>query len=193
MRYVAVFGLLGVLGCGLDRSPPLRLIHARFDPDAKKIPMPTDVLRDARAARLNLPIDDTLTDAEKEFFGFLNTLDGWSSTMTASVELSGKLDPRTITFETLQVWDLSGAVPARERSHTCRVSKVIVRGSSLPLSSTLAVIVDDQPSSVFRKPKNSFSASVSVSSMGRLSRAARASRKTSVGIGIFFASGSKRA
>jgi hypothetical protein len=36
----------------LDPAPPI--IHARFDPDAKVIPMPTDVLRDAATQRLDL-------------------------------------------------------------------------------------------------------------------------------------------
>jgi dienelactone hydrolase len=115
MRYWTV---LALLGCGLDQSPPAKLIHARFDPDAKKIPMPTDVLRDSQAGKLNLPIDDTLTDAEKEFFGFLNTLDGWSSTMTANVEFTGKINPETINFQTLQVWDVAGPVPQRVQGAT---------------------------------------------------------------------------
>src|SRR5262245_38108691 len=117
MRRLVLFALLGA-GCGLDRSPPAKLIHARFDPDAKKIPMPTDVLRDQTARRLKLPIDDTLTDAETEFFTFLNTLDGWSSTMTASVELTGKLDPKTVTFDSVQVWDVAGPVPKRVNGTT---------------------------------------------------------------------------
>jgi len=47
-----------IAGCSnLDLDPQPALIHARFDPDARVIPMPTDVLRDAALGRLELPND----------------------------------------------------------------------------------------------------------------------------------------
>ncbi len=91
--------------CGLELDPRPSIIHARFDPDAKVIPMPTDVLRDAIAGRLDLPIDDTNTPAEVELFTWMNTMDGWSSASQASVELTAPIDPATITAETVQVWE----------------------------------------------------------------------------------------
>lgn len=94
-----------LVGCGLELDPPPPVIHARFDPDAKVIPMPTDVLRDEAVGRLNLPIDDTLTDAERELYGWLNTMDGWSSASSAKVELTGPIDAATVTAESLQVWE----------------------------------------------------------------------------------------
>jgi pimeloyl-ACP methyl ester carboxylesterase len=98
--------LLGALSaCGLELDPAPAIIHARFDPDAKVIPMPTDVLRDDEAGHLDLPIDDTLTPAELELYGWLNTMDGWSSASTAKVELTGAIDRATVTPETLQVWE----------------------------------------------------------------------------------------
>jgi pimeloyl-ACP methyl ester carboxylesterase len=100
---VPVLFVLG--GCGLELDPPPPVIHARFDPDAKVIPMPTDVLRDEVSGRLNLPIDDTLTDAERELYGWLNTMDGWSSASSAKVELTGPIDRATVTEDSLQVWE----------------------------------------------------------------------------------------
>lgn len=101
--------------CGLSRDPIPPIIHARFDPDAKVIPMPSDVLRDADTGRLALPIDDTLTDAEKEFYGFLNGMDGWSSAMSATVQFTGKIDPTSaLDPKNVQVWDFSTpAAPVR--------------------------------------------------------------------------------
>lgn len=97
----------------LELDPPKEIIHARFDPDAKVIPMPTDILRDAEAGRLDLPADDEdLTDAEREFYAYLNTMDAWSTTMAATVELTAPIDPATITPETVQVWHWRG-VPQR--------------------------------------------------------------------------------
>ncbi|MDB4962944.1 MAG: Lipase-like protein, partial [Myxococcales bacterium] len=112
-------------GCsdlGLDPAPTL--IHARFDPDASVIPMPTDVLRDPDAGRLNLPNDSAtelakLNASELEFYDYLETLDGWSSLMSATVELTGAIDPRSVGDATLQVWHW-GAHP--ERVEDVRVS-----------------------------------------------------------------------
>jgi hypothetical protein len=117
---VRMLGLLAILVAGcttLELDPPASIIHARFDPDASVIPMPTDVLRDAALARLNLPND---TDAERaklnateaEFYAYLETLDGWSSLMSATVELTGAIDDRSITDGTVQVWHW-GANPER--------------------------------------------------------------------------------
>ena len=105
------FALVGCSNIGLDPAPPI--IHARFDPDAKVIPMPTDVLRDAATQRLDLPVDDEdISAAEREFYTFLETLDGWSTAMSATVEFTGPINTATVTSESLQVWKWSG-VPAR--------------------------------------------------------------------------------
>lgn len=112
MRHLGsvVIGLVALAGCtdlGLD--PNAKLIHARFDPDARVIPMPTDVLRDAEAKKLKLPNDTDaerakLTAAELEFFDYLETLDGWSTLFSATVDFTGAIDPVTVNDGTLQVW-----------------------------------------------------------------------------------------
>ncbi len=105
--------LLGLGACSAyEPDDPPAVIHARFDPDAKVIPMPTDVLRDDVAGRLDLPIDDTLTAAETELYTYLNTLDGWSSASAAKVEFTAPIAPGTVTEETLQVWKW-GQSPSR--------------------------------------------------------------------------------
>src|SRR5262245_48300026 len=84
-RTTTVIVLLALGACAdptYDPRPPI--IHARFDPDAKAIPMPNDAVRDPVAGVLDLPNDTPeelarLTDAEKEFYAYLETLDGWSS------------------------------------------------------------------------------------------------------------------
>lgn len=79
--------------------------------------MPTDVLRDKDAGALSMPNDTAeelakLTAAEAEFYEYLETLDGWSTLMTATVEFTGAIDPVSITDGTVQVWHW-GAVPDR--------------------------------------------------------------------------------
>ena len=118
MRHFALTALV-FAGCtSLELDPAPRIIHARFDPDASVIPMPTDVLRDAAAGRLNLPNDTEkerakLNPTEAEFYDYLETLDGWSSLMSATVEFTGAVDPKSISDGTVQVWHWSGAVPQR--------------------------------------------------------------------------------
>lgn len=98
-------------------DPRPDVIHARFDPEAKAIPMPNDALRSAALGRLELPNDTPeelarLGEAEQEFYRYLETLDGWSTLMSATVELTAPIDPRSVTDDNLQVWRWSG-VPAR--------------------------------------------------------------------------------
>lgn len=89
-------------------DPPVEAIHARFDPDAKVIPMPSDALRDDAAGRLAIPIDDTTSPAEAELYTYLNTLDGWSSASAATVDFTGPIAPATVTDATVQVWKWGG-------------------------------------------------------------------------------------
>lgn len=111
-----VLGLLALAGCtDLSLDPSAKVIHARFDPDERVIPMPTDVLRDAAAGKLKLPNDTDaerakLSAAEAEFFTYLETLDGWSTLMSATVDFTGAIDPATVGDGTLQVWHW-GAIP----------------------------------------------------------------------------------
>jgi hypothetical protein len=114
MKLSAFSSLVVLVGCAnLELDPKKEIVLARFDPDARVIPMPTDVLRDDAIGRLDLPTDDgDLTAAEREFYAFLNTLDGWSTTMSATVEFTGPIAPATVTADTLQIWRWGG-VPVR--------------------------------------------------------------------------------
>ena len=104
-------------GCAeIDLDPPPRVIHARFDPDAKVIPMPTNVLRDEVTGHLDVPLDGDITDAEREFYTYLNTLEGWSTTMAATVEFTAPVDAATLTAQSVQVWQAAqGAVTTPRR------------------------------------------------------------------------------
>lgn len=107
--------LLLTVGCASPTfDAPPHVIHARFDPDARAIPMPNDAVRDAALGRLDLPNDTPeelarLTPAEREFYAYLETLDGWSTLMSATVELTAPIDPRSATPDNLQVWRWTGA------------------------------------------------------------------------------------
>jgi hypothetical protein len=104
-----LFLFVGSAACtSFTPDEPPAVIHARFDPDAKVIPMPSDVLRDDAAGHLDVPIDDTLSPAEAELYGYLNTLDGWSSASSAEVEFTAPIAPGTVNDDTLEVWKWGG-------------------------------------------------------------------------------------
>jgi hypothetical protein len=121
---VVTLGALGACDPALD--PPAKVVIARFDPDAKVIPMPSDALRDAATGHLKLPADDaTNTPAERGLYQYLNTLDGWSSTSTVTVDFSAALNPATLTADRLQVWKW-GPTPTR----VADVTFSLIRGST---------------------------------------------------------------
>jgi len=134
MRFFAVLIAGVIAGCtGTQLDPASEVIHARFDPDKKVIPMPTDILRDAELGRLDIPLDDDdLTDAEREFFTFLNERDGWSTTMAATIEFTAPVAPGTIDPDTLQVWHW-------------RETPELVSGARITLDDTETKITIDAP------------------------------------------------
>jgi pimeloyl-ACP methyl ester carboxylesterase len=87
-------------------DPPPEVVIARFDPEARVIPMPTDILRDPILGRLDLPVDEAETAAERELYEYFNQLDGWSTAMSATVDFSAPLSPESLDRETVQVWRL---------------------------------------------------------------------------------------
>ena len=110
-RALLAVAFVGCANPGFDDPPAV--IHARFDPDNKSIPMPNDAVRDAELGVLDLPNDTDkelarLSDAEKEFYAYLETLDAWSSLMSATVELTGAIDPNSVDADNLQVWRWTG-------------------------------------------------------------------------------------
>ena len=116
---VLILSLTG--SCSLDLEPAPPIIQARFDPEAGVVPMPTDILRDEEAGRLDVPTDDDdLTAAEREFYAYLNTLDGWSSTQPATVEFTDAIDERSVDEETVQLWEW-GETPARVTDATVQL------------------------------------------------------------------------
>ncbi|HEY8142812.1 MAG TPA: hypothetical protein VIG06_09075 [Kofleriaceae bacterium] len=120
-RWGILLCALAPVGCGLGLDEPVGVIHARFDPEAKVIPMPSDILRDEVAGTLDIPIDDDLTAAERYLYEHLNQMDGWSSASAAVVDLDGAVETATVTPDTLEVWRW-GLTPARVADATIHVA-----------------------------------------------------------------------
>ena len=105
-RFLFLTLALLLAACGGDELPQAtKIIQARFDPEEGTIPMPSDLLKDDKTGKLDIPLDDAdLTDAEKELYGFLNTMDAWPNSTAAKVEFSGALADNSVTPKTVQVW-----------------------------------------------------------------------------------------
>ena len=84
----ALCAMLGLLGssCSLPLDSAQRVpTFPIFDPEAGEIPMPNDALRDESTGTLDLPLDDdSLSPADRSFREWLNTRDGWSTTLPAT-------------------------------------------------------------------------------------------------------------
>ncbi|MGZ3407426.1 MAG: hypothetical protein ACXVAN_13350, partial [Polyangia bacterium] len=88
----------------MSLDPPPLVVQARFDPDAQVVPMPNDILRDKQTGLLALPLDGNLSDAEKEMRGWLNQLDGWPTTLSATLKFTAPIDATSLDAKSVQVW-----------------------------------------------------------------------------------------
>lgn len=126
--------LLLFIGCSLPLDTNQRVpTFAIFDPGAGEIPMPNDALRDETSGQLDLPTDDPeLTPADRGFREWLNTRDGWSTTLPATVRFSDAIEPATLDGENIQIWDWNGGAAVRFTDVTMRVDEDDRRLSILP-------------------------------------------------------------
>lgn len=122
------------------------MIHARFDPEAGALPKPTDILREN--GRIAIPAEPedlaNKTAAEAALIGRLNQRDGWPTTIDAEVEMTGALDPASITASSIRVFE-AGDDP--------RIVEVAPRGEP-PLAPTTIVI--DPPAGGWLRGKTYF-------------------------------------
>lgn len=114
---LVVCALSGLWACGpsINQDPPTSGPRAVFDPASGIIPLPNDILRtpastDAQGnvtpARLNVPISPSDSPLTVEIKQSLNRLDGWPPASTLTLPFDQKLDPATLTGETVQLYDL---------------------------------------------------------------------------------------
>ncbi len=64
---------------------------------APSIPLPSDLLRNAKTGMLNLPVPASATTAEKEWIDYLNSLDGWLTSTPATLSLLDDLYSASVT------------------------------------------------------------------------------------------------
>ncbi len=103
-----------IAACGVD--PPAGdpvVLRALFDPQTGAIPKPTDLLRDADLGHLVIPAEPEdlagKTPAEAALIRALNQRDGWPRTLKAEVEISGPLDPASVTKSAIRIFEIDEA------------------------------------------------------------------------------------
>lgn len=112
IRHVARIGLLTLLGCAqsLSADQPVSEAHVVYNPTTGAIPLPNDVVRDASAGHLALPISTGISAAESEFREFMNSLDGWPSTTPLSAAVSAAVDPQTVNAGTVVLCEMTDSL-----------------------------------------------------------------------------------
>jgi len=131
---LAALVVLALAGCSLPLDSDQRVpTFPLFDTETGEIPMPNDALRDDDRGVLDLPTDDEdLSEADVAFREWLNTRDGWSTTLPATVRFSDAIDSATVDEENVQVWDWNGGDAFRVTDLEMRVDEDDRRLSVIP-------------------------------------------------------------
>lgn len=103
-------------GCtpSIPTENPPDVIVARFDPSAVPavVPAPNDLATNPATGLLVVPIPAGATGADREFYGYLNTLNGFPTTAGASTTFDGELNESTVNASTVRVFDVTGGLAA---------------------------------------------------------------------------------
>lgn len=78
-------------GAEPELAPRPDVIFAYWNPGAGVLPSPTDLVFDKEEGRLNIPIRDGVSGAEREFTAYLNSLDGYPLSTTIRFPVSGPI------------------------------------------------------------------------------------------------------
>lgn len=107
-----------VMACSPDvprDPPPSAAVVVEFDPGAATpvIPLPNDLAIDPVTGKVVVPPVAGASAAQNEFnAAYLSTLDGFPQESSATVSLSGDLDPSTVTPASVMTFDVTSGVPA---------------------------------------------------------------------------------
>ncbi|MBK7862304.1 MAG: hypothetical protein IPJ65_27595 [Archangiaceae bacterium] len=94
----------------IDKVEPEAVVVADFDPSAETpvVPTPNDLAADPATGILNITPPPTASDVDKAFYDYLNGLDGFPASASASTTFSGALDPtRATSTAAVHVYDIT--------------------------------------------------------------------------------------
>jgi Bacterial virulence factor lipase N-terminal len=95
----------------IDSKPSPAVIVARFDPAAAVpvVPTPNDLATNPATGMLAVTIPANASGADKAFYEWLNTLDGFPASATATTTFTGGLDAASVSPNSVRVLDLDNA------------------------------------------------------------------------------------
>ena len=93
----------------IKNEPAPDLIIARFDPSAVPavVPSPNDLATDPATGLLAVPIAENASAIDREFYTYLNTLNGFPLSATASTSFTGLLDAATVNASSVRVFNVT--------------------------------------------------------------------------------------
>lgn len=114
MKRLLVALALALAACAPDipNTPPTAVITARFDPSATPpvVPSPNDLATNPETGLLAVPIPPGASGADKAFYRWLNTLDGFPAAAGASTTFDGRLDAASVVAgRSVRVLDLDAS------------------------------------------------------------------------------------
>ena len=108
----AAFSAVAACSPNIPHTEPTPVITARFDPSASPsvVPSPNDLATNPTTGLLKVPVPAGASGADKAFYAWLNTLDGFPSSAGASTTFDGKLDAASVVAGTsVRVFDLDAS------------------------------------------------------------------------------------
>ncbi len=110
MKRQLLLSVLVVAACApeIPNTPPSSTVVALFDPSLSPplVPTPNDLATGANGF-LAVSAPPAATDADKVFYGWLNTLTGFPASVTSSTTFDGSLRSSTVTASGVKVLDLT--------------------------------------------------------------------------------------
>jgi hypothetical protein len=109
-------------------------VTARFDPaqDPPVVPTPNDLATDPKTALLNVPVPPGASEADQQFIAYLNTLDGYPTSVTGNETFSGTLTSSSVNATNVRVYDVT-ATPMKITAGTPVYADAMDGGSSISI------------------------------------------------------------
>lgn len=112
---LSLFACMLGINCATRPEPPgpTAQVEVLFDPvsASPQLPLPTDLAKDSVTGLLKIPTAANASAAQKSFNAYLNTLNGYPSSVTPEVKFSGELLPASVNDQTIKVFDATDAYP----------------------------------------------------------------------------------
>src|SRR3954471_5325374 len=110
-RYLVAAGVLALAACApdIEHTEAPNQVVARFDPSQTPpvVPTPNDLAADPTTGQLAITPAPGASDIDVEFTSYLNQLNGFPASSTANETFSAKLDPASVTAQTVRVYDVT--------------------------------------------------------------------------------------